>query len=309
MKASEKQELTKKLVARLEKQLGAAPEIPERSVLDTLLYAICLENDSFESAGRSYEALYTEFHDLNEMRVSAISELAIPFEHQHEAGLRANRVRTVLQYVFEDRYEFDFEAIRKKTQDQAAKKLQQIQGLSPFVRNYVQQAALGAHLVPLDDRQTAAVIWLGLAEPNTSPEAAAEQLKPALRKAEAPAFCRLLRKFATSSTAAELFAPDSFEPPEEGYSAVDALKRVDEALGKKPRAAGKAAPSKTAKAKPVKAAKTVKAKKATKTAKTTASRKVDGKKQEATKKTAKKPAGSKRTTSNTSAKKRSRAAS
>lgn len=250
MKASEKQDLTKKLVTRLEKQFGRPPQVPDRSVLDTLIYAVCLENDRYEAADRAYKILHEDFHDLNEIRVSTVSELRVAFQHQADPDVRSHRVRIILQYVFEDQFEFDLEAIRKKTQEQAAKKLGKIRDLSPFVRNYVQQIALGAHLIPMDDRMTAAAIWLGLLEPDTSTEAAADALKAAVRKADAPAFCHLLRCFAVEEPTRHLFDPDTFAVPEDGFSASDAVKRLEDYLSGKSRTATKAKPS----AKPVKKA-------------------------------------------------------
>jgi len=235
MKASEKQELTKKLVTRLEKHFGKPPQQPDRSVLDTLVYAVCLENDTYAAADRAYAALGEQFHDLNEIRVSAISELVPAFAHQSDPELRAHCVRSILQYVFEDQFEFDLEAVRKKTQEQAAKKIGKIRGISPFVRNYVQQVSLGAHLVPLDDRMTAAVVWLGLVEPGTSTEAAADALKPAVRKADSVGLCHVLRCLATEPPGRALFDPTKFAVPEGGYAATDALRRVEDLIsGKKP---------------------------------------------------------------------------
>jgi endonuclease-3 len=254
MKASEKQELTKKLVTRLEKHFGKPPQQPDRSVLDTLVYAVCLENDTYAAAERAYAALGEQFHDLNEIRVSSITELAPAFAHQSDPELRAHCVRSILQYVFEDQFEFDLEAVRKKTQEQAAKKIGKIRGISPFVRNYVQQISLGAHLVPLDDRMTAAVVWLGLIDPGTSTEAAADALKPAVRKADSTGLCHVLRCLATEPPGRSLFDPAKFTVPEAGYSADDALRRVEDLIsGKSKSAADKAAkPAKAAK-KPAKA--------------------------------------------------------
>lgn len=279
MKASDKQELTKKLTARLEKQFGRVAEPPHRNVLDTLLYAVCLDNDSFAAGQKAFDALHSEFHDLNEIRVSSISELAQVFKHQSEPELRAHRIRTILQYVFEDHFEFDLEFIRKKTQDQAVKKLGQIRDLSPFVRNYVHQTALGAHIVPLDDRLTSVVIWLGLVDVGTTPEDASDQLKAAVRKADGASFCHLLRQFATESLAASWFDPSTFTPAEEGYSSEDALQRVDDALRGKSRTTTKAKAksakaAKDAKTPESKAVASPKATKAAKTAETTKSPKV-----------------------------------
>lgn len=255
MKASEKQELTKKLVTRLEKQYGKPPQQPDRSVLDTLVYAVCLENDSYAAADRAYATLGEQFHDLNEIRVSAISELVPAFEHQSDPELRAHCVRSILQYVFEDQFEFDLEAVRKKTQEQAAKKIGKIRGISPFVRNYVQQASLGAHLVPLDDRMTAAVVWLGLLDPGTHTDAAADALKPAVRKADSGAFCHVLRCLATEPPGRGLFDPAKFTVPDGGFSATDALRRVDDLIsGKSKTASEKPGKSPKAAKKPAKAA-------------------------------------------------------
>jgi len=255
MKASEKQELTKKLVTRLEKHFGKPPQQPDRSVLDTLVFAVCLENDTYAAADRAYAALDEQFHDLNEIRVSAISELAPAVAHQSDPELRAHCVRSILQYVFEDQFEFDLEAVRKKTQEQAAKKIGKIRGISPFVRNYVQQASLGAHLVPLDERMTAAVVWLGLVDPGTSTEAAADALKPAVRKADSVGLCHVLRCLATEPPGRALFDPAKFAVPDSGYSAADALRRVEDLITGKSKASPEK-PSKGTKAakKPAKAA-------------------------------------------------------
>jgi len=242
MKVSEKQELTKKLVSKLEKRFGRPPETPDRTVLESMLYAVCLENDSYAAADQAYAALHEKFHDLNEVRVSTISELKAAFAHQSEPQLRAHRVRTVLQFVFEDHFEFDLESIRKKTQEQAAKKLGKVQDLTPFIRNHVQQVALAAHLVPMDDRMTAAAVWLGLLEPGTSTEAAADGLKAAVRKADAPLFCHLLRSLAAEPPGRGLFDPASFSVPEDGYAASSAMERLDDLLAGRTRTAAKAKP-------------------------------------------------------------------
>ena len=81
------------------------------------------------------------------------------------------RVRNTLQYVFEKHFEFDFEAVRRKTFEAAERQLTKIKGLSPFIRNFSLQAALGSHVVPVDQSMCNAIIWLGLVEPKSKPEA------------------------------------------------------------------------------------------------------------------------------------------
>jgi endonuclease III len=209
-KASDKQGVSKKLAAVLKKRYPGSGPKSDRSVLMTIIYATCLENASFEQADRAYHRLETEFHDLNEVRVSSIVELEDVFRDVDHRELRALRLRNTLQYVFEKHFAFDFEILRRKTLDLAGKQLARIKSLSPFIRDYTLQATLGSHLLPIDESMCRAGIWLGLIEPGSTPEQAAESLKPAVRKADAPQFCYLLRSLATDPQFRSLF--DEFNP-------------------------------------------------------------------------------------------------
>ncbi len=59
----------------LKKHYKPAP-IPDRPVLEHLLYACCLENAQYEAADKAFEAVSTGFFDWNEVRVSTVKELA-----------------------------------------------------------------------------------------------------------------------------------------------------------------------------------------------------------------------------------------
>ncbi len=206
-KMVDKLTLGKKLVALLKKRYAGPPSHQERPVLETLLYAICLEDGSVEQAEAAYSRLLNAFHDLNELRVSSITELAQVFDGLPNADWRAHRVRTVLQYVFEKHFEFAFESLRRKTLELATKQLFKIRDLSPFDRNYTLQSALGTHVIPVDHLMTNAAIWLGLASPGESPEQAAETLKSAARKAEVPVFAHFLRCLAVDVRLVKSFEP------------------------------------------------------------------------------------------------------
>jgi endonuclease-3 len=230
MKASEKQTVCKKLVTALKKRYKQPLAKNDRPVLELLLYAICLENVSEEEADASLERLMDGFHDYNEMRVSSLSEIEPAFQRVDQPEYRALRVRTVLQDIFENLYSFDFEGIRKKTLEAASKQLGKLRYLSDFVRNFTLQAALGAHVVPLDERMRNAVVWLGLVSPTASEAEAAEELKSVLRKNDAPLFCRLLRCLATDPEFVKTFENAMRKPPEEGFDPATAVDRLDELL-------------------------------------------------------------------------------
>lgn len=191
-KSLDKQEVCRKATALLKKAYASSPPKQELPVLETLLYAVCLENATPEQAGAIYARLLNAFHDLNEVRVSSISELLPVFSDQSDPEWRAARVKGALQFVFETNYAFDFESLKRKTSELAVKQLQKVPALSLFVRSYVLQHSLGNHVLPIDDRMHAALLWLGLAEPGETAEHTAEHLRSFVRKADAPLFCHLL---------------------------------------------------------------------------------------------------------------------
>ncbi len=205
-KSADKQEVCRKVTSLLKKAYAATQHKQNLPVLETLMYAVCLENSSPEHAGAVYAKLLNAFHDLNEVRVSSISELQPTFIELSDPEWRAARVKGALQYVFETNYAFDFESLRRKTAELAVKQLSKIPSLSSFVRAYVMQHCLGSHVLPVDDRMHAALVWLGLAGREESPEQAGEHLRSFVRKADAPLFCHLLGCLANDPKRSRAFA-------------------------------------------------------------------------------------------------------
>jgi hypothetical protein len=207
-KTVDKLTLGKKLVSVLKKRYHQPVPKHERPVLETLLYAVCLEDASGAQADVAYERLWSAFHDLNELRVSSISELVTHvFSDMPDPDWRAHRVRNILQYVFEKHFEFAFEGLRRKTLELATKQLFKIRDLSPFVRNFALQNALETHVVPVDRLMTNASIWLGFVAAGESPEQAAESLKSTVRKVDVPVFSHYLRCLAVDPRLTRYFAP------------------------------------------------------------------------------------------------------
>jgi len=228
VKASEKQTICRRIVSTLKSRYKGTPPKNERPVLETMLYAICLEDASFEQADAAYERYFSDFFDLNEVRVSSISELEPIFEGMPQPEWKALRARTLLNEIFERHYAFEFEILRRKTLDQAQKELEKIRYLSPFVKLYTLQTIVGAHVVPIDETLLSAAIWLGLVEPGASVEEGATQLKPALRKADVAAFCYYLRHLATDPVVHRAFDFKKKPPPEEGFDVLSAPQRLEE---------------------------------------------------------------------------------
>lgn len=225
---ADKQAFSKKLLNILKKRYKKPPEMPDLPVLQTMLYAACLENGQASMAETVLSRLQAGFHDLNEMRVSSITELVAALGDVEFAEVRAMRIRGTLHYVFEKQFAFDFEVLRRKSLEQADRQLHRIKELSPFIRLYTLQSVLGVHAVPLDDRMARTVIWLGLVDPNETPEQAAESLKSVIRKADAQHFCESLRCLACDPELVEAFEFDVSKPPAEGFNLQTAAERLED---------------------------------------------------------------------------------
>jgi len=286
--AAEKQRIAKKLITLLKKRYKASVPKNDRPILDTILYAICLENSSLNEADEAFRTLETRFYDLNEIRVSSISELAEVFSGLDQPEWRAMRVRSVLHFVFEKNYEFTFESLRRKTLDLAGKQLAKIKELSPFVRKFTLQSALGSHLIPVDEVTCDAAVWLGFVVPDAKVNKASDSLKSAVRKADVPVFCYLLRRLATDPKVRKYFDSGKRNTPKEGFDLFSAPNRLDELFKTAESRARSASKKKKAKS----ARSTTKKKPAKRTSKTAARKKTTTKK----KLTTKKGRGSKNTT-------------
>jgi endonuclease-3 len=225
-KTADRHAIIKKLLPLIKKQCKVSVPKLDRPIMETMLYAVCLENASVEEADRTYARLFQVFPDLNEARVSSITEIEPVFEHSDDRDWRAFRIRSVLQYVFEKSFNFELESLRKKTLDLASKQLAKIRHLTPFVRSFTLQQAIGAHLLPLDDASTRLLIWLGFAAPGHSGEDLGESLKAIVRKAEAQQFCFSLRALATDRKWSPAF--QSEPPADGGYDLSTAIERLND---------------------------------------------------------------------------------
>lgn len=311
-KASDKQAVCKKLQTLLKKRYDGSVPANSRNVMETLLYAICLENRTEEIADSRYEGLHARFHDWNEIRVSSITELNEVFVEDEDGEYRALRVKAALQYVFDELVvtgeprddPFDLEPIKRRTQDQAARQLAKVRETTPFTRAYVLQNALGTHVVPLDDRALAASIWLGLVEPDASHDAAMDAMKSFVRKSDGPLFAHLLRQLANDEKPAAEFGEVTPEDENE-YDPTTAVKRLEAVYAGRKRPAKKAKATKKAPAKKASTKKTPTRKTPAKKAKTSAAKKTAKKStpKKAAKKKTKSPSSRKKTTGKKTARK------
>lgn len=225
-KTADRQAILKKLLPLLKKQFKITVPKLDRPVMETMLYAVCLEDSTVEQADAAFARFTAMFPDLNEARVSSISELEPAFVDLAGADWRGFRTRAILQYVFDRTYNFEFESLRKKTLDLAAKQLSKIKHLSPFVRAFTLQQVVGAHLLPMDESSRRFLIWMGLGSPEMSEDELAESLKSQVRKAESHQFSFSIRAAAVDPATQAAFDPGVYPPPEEGHDPGTAIDRL-----------------------------------------------------------------------------------
>lgn len=196
-KASDKVQACKKLTSILQKQYGKSVPKLKHPVLETMLFAVCLEDNSWEKAEAGFDKLLRSYFDLNEIRVSSVGEIESTLSDLKNADWKGLRIRSILRFVFESTYTFDFEKLGRLTLESAQKRLKKIDYLSPFVGNFTLQQILGSHVVCLDHICHRTAIHLGIVPPDSSIEEATEFLKSGVKKADAFAFTCLLRNMAT----------------------------------------------------------------------------------------------------------------
>ncbi len=162
---TQKFESLAKILQRRYKTLAAPPE---REMIEHLVYAAFLENAPSASADVAMTVLASYFIDWNEIRVSTVSELADVFSMLPDPKAAGERIRKTLQSVFDKKYSFDLEDLRKKGTNlsHTVGFLESLSVCSRFMIDYTTQVALGGHVIPLDEAALRIFRLLGLAQVN-----------------------------------------------------------------------------------------------------------------------------------------------
>ncbi len=275
MSTTNRTALLNKLQRVLKKTYKPVTSRGDHPLLETLLFACCLENAHHDVAHGALQKLRESFFDWNEIRVSTVKELAESLSTLPEPLAAAARLKSVLQAVFESDYSFDLEHLKKQNLGSAVKRLQKLPGASPFGVAYTTQVALGGHAIPLDKGTLDAMVIVGLATETEAANSNITGLERAIPKSKGQEFGSLVHElgadlFASpfSPNVRELLlsiAPDakdrlpkrgskkaSAKPPEPAEPAKANKKKPKEAAVKKSagKASAQSAPASAAKAAP-----------------------------------------------------------
>lgn len=223
-KAADKSQVCRKFVSALQKLYGKSVPKIELPVVETMLFAACLEDNPWAHADAGLKKLLGSFFDLNEIRVSSVNELELILAPLNQADWKGLRIRSILRFIFETTYSYDFEKLRRQTLEQAVKTLKKLPDITPFIRDFVLHEILGSHIVCLDNSMLTSAKWLGLVPENSDVHEGSEYLKGGLKKSEVSEFCYLLRCLATDPK----FIPRFTDHAETEQSMADVMSRFAE---------------------------------------------------------------------------------
>ncbi len=174
---------------------------PQRTVMENLLFACCLEDAKYEAAEEAFAALVHTFFDWNEVRVTSITELAETMACLPDPRAAANRVKRALHSVFETQFNFDLEDRKKKNLGPTIKWLEEMDGSTPFVAAFVVQTALGGHAIPVDGGTMKALRLLDVVTEKEAEKGVAAGFERAIAKAKGAEFGSLLHQFGADFSA------------------------------------------------------------------------------------------------------------
>jgi hypothetical protein len=141
--------------------------------------------------------LQQTYFDWNEVRVTTVAELAealkaLPFPMQ-----AASRIKQCLQSIFETRYQYDIDDMKKANLGKATAELEAWKGMSPFAVAYVSQHALGGHSIPPSSLICDAMWQCEILTLQEIPKNALPGIERAIPKTKGIEFAGLMHQFAT----------------------------------------------------------------------------------------------------------------
>lgn len=150
MSASNRAATIAQLQKVLKKHYQPVKAPADRTVLEHLLYACCLEDAQYEQADEAFARLQESYFDWNEVRVTTVAELGESMGCLPDPDSAASRLKSSLHSLFEIHYSFDLDFLIKENLGKAVQRLESYKGITPFVIAYVVQHGLGGHSIGLD---------------------------------------------------------------------------------------------------------------------------------------------------------------
>jgi len=180
----------------LKKHFKSVAETPERSVLEHLIYACCLEESKHEQADEAFAKLQQAYFDWNEVRVTTVVELGEALQGLLFPSQAATRIKQCLQSLFESRYQYDIDDLKKANLGKSLTDLEAWKGITPFILAYVSQHALGGHSIPAGNLTLEALVQCEIITPAEAEKRTLPGIERAIPKNKGTEFASLLHQLA-----------------------------------------------------------------------------------------------------------------
>ena len=176
------------------------PVVPpaNRSVLDHLLYGCILEDTKFEAADEAFARLQEDYFDWNEVRVTTAVELAEVLSCVTDPNEAAVRLKKTLHSMFETDYTFDIDTLRKENLGKAVQKLEDYNGITPFVVSYVAQNGLSGHSIGIDKSLINLLYTVGVIDEKEAEKMTVPGLERAIAKNKGVEFFSVVHQLAVT---------------------------------------------------------------------------------------------------------------
>ncbi len=196
MTNNERSAVLKRLVTVLKKNFSVVSPDNSRTPMEQLIYSICLENASFEIADDVYNALSHNYFDWNEVRVSSSRELGETMKSLPEPNQTGLRVKRTLHYIFDKKYAFEIDEIRKLGIKAFNDYMAKMEYVTPFNSAYLLMVVLGRHSIPVSSGEFEVLDILGLLDNKDRENNSAAWLERVVEKKKANEFFCLLHQLA-----------------------------------------------------------------------------------------------------------------
>jgi hypothetical protein len=150
---SSRQKEFKKLYKKLKKRYPDEPiALPrERKLLEHLVFAVFLEGAKREAACSAFAAMERYYIDWNEIRVSTANEIADVVDMIPDASRVGERLRRLLQWIFDATYKFDLEELRAQGKNAVVEFLKTVPFSTAFMNDYAALFGCGEGTLPLSE--------------------------------------------------------------------------------------------------------------------------------------------------------------
>ena len=184
------------------KHYTPVPPTEDRSLLELLIYACCLEDVAYDAADEAFHRLQESFFDWNEVRVTTVSELCETLHNLPQPAAAALRIKKNLQSLFETRYSFDIDDMVKLNQGKAIAELEKLAGMTKFVLGYMTQHALGGHAIPVSNSILQVLLATEIVSPAEAEKGQVPGLERTIPKTKGIAFASCLHQLAVDCATA-----------------------------------------------------------------------------------------------------------